>query len=333
MDMRLLQSTPPIVRDFLTYAQVVKGRSAATISEYYMDLRTYFRFLKLYWSLVPADADFHEINISDVDLVFLRRVTLSDTHAFLVYCADQLGNSAKTRARKASAIRSFFKYLTSRAGLLEYNPVEELDTPRPRKSLPKHMTLEESIELLDTVDGPNARRDYCMLTLFLNCGLRLAELCALNVADIRPDRSMRVIGKGNKERIVYLNDACVSALDDYLAVRPHESLRDANALFVSRNRRRISRPTVQKIVYANLEKSGLGGLGLSVHKLRHTAATLMYQHGHVDIRVLKDILGHENLGTTEIYTHLSNGQMQRAMDANPLAAVRERKRAKKETDD
>lgn len=202
-----------------------------------------------------------------------------------------------------------------------------LDSPKVKQALPKHLSLEDSFELLNAVDGPNKERDYCILLLFLNCGMRLSELCGLNLTDIRSDSTLRILGKGNKERIIYLNDACISAIKAYLAVRPNDGIQytDRNALFISRNRRRLSNKTVQHIVKQYLERAGLGGQGYSTHKLRHTAATLMYQHANVDIRVLKDILGHSNLGTTQIYTHVSNEQIKRAIDSNPLSAAKPKK--------
>jgi len=215
----------------------------------------------------------------------------------------------------------FFKYLSAYVKIIETNPAELLEAPKIKQSLPKHLTLEDSLELLNAVNGPNKERDYCMLTLFLNCGLRLSELCGLNITDIRHDGTMRILGKGNKERIVYLNSACISAIEDYIRVRPNDRIvdTDKNALFISRNHRRISNKTVQLTVQKYLQLAGLSGQGFSTHKLRHTAATLMYQHGNVDIRVLKDILGHSNLGTTQIYTHISDNQIKNAIESNPLA--------------
>lgn len=275
----------------------------------------------------PKDTEFSKIDINTADIELVCSVTISDLYAFMVYCKEELKNNTATRARKTSTLRIFFKYMSVQTHQIPSNPAELLESPKVKQSLPKHLTLENSLELLNSVDGANERRDYCILTLFLNCGLRLSELCGLNLSDISSDGIMTVTGKGNKERAVYLNDSCLSAVKAYLAVRPNEGIvaTDRNALFISRNHRRISPKTVQHIVKTYLKKAGLGGMGFSTHKLRHTAATLMYQHGNVDIRVLKDILGHANLGTTQIYTHVSDAQIKRAVDANPLSNVKDKK--------
>ncbi|MBQ2135488.1 MAG: tyrosine-type recombinase/integrase, partial [Clostridia bacterium] len=256
----------------------------------------------------------------------IKTITISDLYSYLVFCKDERGNNAATRARKTSTLRIFFKYLCNQTHQIETNPAEMLDSPKVKQSLPKHLTLENSFELLNAVDGPNKERDYCILVLFLNCGLRLSELCGLNLQSISSEGMLTVLGKGNKERVIYLNDACNEAIKAYLAVRPNDGIpvTDRNALFISRNHRRISNKTVQHIVKSYLEKAGLGDKGFSTHKLRHTAATLMYQHGNVDIRVLKDILGHANLGTTQIYTHISNAQIKNAIDSNPLAKAKKK---------
>ena len=230
-------------------------------------------------------------------------------------------NSAVTRARKCSSLKSFFDYYTAKKHLLPSNPLAELDIPKSPKKLPKYLTLEQSIALLNSVDGTNKERDYCILTLFLNCGMRLSELVGINFNDIRSDNTIRITGKGNKQRIVYLNDACIKAINEYKKVRPADGVKDKNALFLSSRLTRISPKTVQFIVNKYLTKIGLDAQGYSCHKLRHTAATLMYQHGNVDIRVLQEILGHENLNTTEIYTHLSPDQIKKAANANPLSSV------------
>lgn len=311
---------PSIVVDYFNYLSVVKNQSKLTISEYATDLRTFFRFMKIIKGQVPPTIKFDEIVINDIDAQFIKSITLSDAYAFLSYCKDDRDNNAKTRARKVSTIRNFFKYCTVQIKIIDENPMQELDTPKLPKSLPKYLTLEQSHELLKAAaTGKFKERDYCIVTLFLNCGLRLAELVSLNYSDIRDDSTMRVTGKGNKERTIYLNDACMDAVKNYMRVRPVDNVKDKKALFLSSRLQRISPKTVQHIVYTALEKSDLSGQGFSVHKLRHTAATLMYQHGNVDVLILKEILGHENLGTTQIYTHVVNEQLKQASQSNPLS--------------
>ena len=252
---------------------------------------------------------------------FLESVTLTDAYEYMTWLQRERGNQSAARARKVSSLKGFFKYLTTKKHYLKVNPIDELEAPKKKKALPKYLTLEQSIELLNAVDGEYQARDYAILTLFLNCGLRVSEMSGLNYTDIRNDNTLRVLGKGNKERIVYLNSACISAIQDYMKVRPIDGVKDKKALFISRNHNRMSVKTIQAMVYKYLEKIGLNAHGYSCHKLRHTAATLMYQHGGVDVRVLKEVLGHENLATTEIYTHLSSEQLKHAADHNPLAKV------------
>lgn len=319
-----MEEAPEVLKRFVGYMQTVKGKSEKTVEEYYLDLRTFFRYLKLKRGLVPADTPFTKIKIQDIDVDFLKTIDLTQVYEFMNYLMNERHNGAAARARKSCSLRVFFQYATLKVHLLQDDPVKELESPKVKKSLPKYLTFNQSIDLLKQVKGPYRQRDYCMLILFLNCGLRLSELVGLNLSDIRPGtKTLRVVGKGNKERIVYLNEACQFAISEYLAVRPKDNLQDRNALFISKRRKRISPKTVQYLVKKYLEGIDLGGPGYSVHKLRHTAATLMYQYGHVDIRVLKDVLGHENLGTTEIYTHLSDKQLEKAAQANPLSHIKQ----------
>jgi site-specific recombinase XerD len=317
-------ASPPIIRDFLTYSSTIKGKSKLSVEEYYFDLTTFFKYIKLSRGLSPSDKEFQEIDFSDIDESLVKTITISDLLAFLVFCKEERDNNAATRARKASTLRVYFRYLTNTKHILSDNPAVELETPKTKKSLPRFLTLEESLKLLSVVDGDYKERDYCIITFFLNCGMRLSELCSLNLTSFGENGSMTLLGKGNKERTVYLNQACIDALEKYLPTRPVDGVlqKDKNALFLSKFKKRISNKTVQHIVYSNLEKAGLGDRGLSVHKLRHTAATLMYQHGNVDIRILKDILGHANLGTTQIYTHISDSQIKKAIDSNPLGSIK-----------
>lgn len=319
---------PPLLQDFANHQLAIKNKSELTVDEYALDLILFFRYLRAQQSGEVPSPSFSDIDISDIDIEFLRKVTLADAYAFLSYCKSERDNDAAARARKVSSIRAFFKYLCVQRKLLDENPMQELETPKQKRAQPKYLTLEESLRLLASVEGKYKERDYCILTLFLNCGLRLSELVSINYTDIKDNNTLVVRGKGNKERTVYLNEACVTAIRNYMAVRPVDKVRqkDKTALFLSSRFQRISPKTVQHMVYGYLDKCGLGDRGLSVHKLRHTAATLMYQHGNVDVLVLKEILGHENLGTTEIYTHLVDEQLKKASDANPLSNVKQVKK-------
>lgn len=320
---------PPILRDFLMYHEAIQGHSRRTVDEYYLDLRNYFRFLKQTNNMVPKDLPLDEISIADVDLTLVKAVTLTDIYAYMNYLSRDRGLNNASRARKVATIRSFYKYLTNKAKLIQINPVQDLDSPRLKKALPKYLNLEESLDLLDHVDGKNSTRDYCILTLFLNCGLRISELVGLNKTDIRGDQ-LRVLGKGNKERMLYLNDACQQALENWLTERNALALVEQNALFVTlQNRRRISKAAVHKLVKKHLAAAGLDSSQYSSHKLRHTAATLMLQNG-VDVRTLQEVLGHDHLNTTQIYTHVDNDGLRTAAKANPLGGVKQRKRPQKE---
>jgi len=318
---------PPVLQEFLNYHESILSHSAKTVDEYFLDLRAFFRYLKLRRApRTYQDIPFQEIDIRDVDLDFVSQVQLSDIYGFLTFLSGgaQSGKAeSSTRARKCAAIRSFYNYLCVHARQMESNPTQALNNPKLRKTLPRYLTLTESLRLLEAVSGPHEIRDYCILTLFLNCGFRVGELVGLNVQDIRDD-TIRVLGKGNKERQLYLNEACLGAIREYLEVRPEpkDDPRHRDALFVSRNKTRLTTRAVENIVQKAVTKAGLDPK-YSPHKLRHTAATLMLNNG-VDIRTLQDVLGHENLGTTQIYTHISDANMKMAVDANPLAKIKKK---------
>ena len=328
--MQRYSDCPQILRDFLTYHETIKGQSQLTISEYYLDLRMFLRFIKLMRNDMPIHTRLDDIPIKDIDIHYIAQITTSDVFDFLSYLAsDRVANpdsaapdygiSPSSRARKLSAIKSFFKYLTVRTKQLQENPVAELEYPKLRKSLPKYLTMEQSAALLQAVNGPNAKRDYAILMLFLNCGIRRSELVGLNVTDVYEDR-IRVVGKGNKERIVYFGTPCRKAIDAYLVERNKKILSDNRALFGSRNGNRISVEAVHRLVKKALLQAGLDPNQFSAHKLRHTAATMMLSGG-VDVKTVQEVLGHENLNTTQIYTHIENTELKIAAQANPLSKL------------
>lgn len=324
---------PQILRDFLSYHETVKAHSKRTVDEYFLDLRNFFRYMKQARDSQLADVPLEEISIMDIGLDFVSSITLTDIYGYMTYLSrdriqnqnsrnPEYGLTPASRARKIATIRSFYNYLTNKMHLLRENPVKDIDSPKLKKTLPKYLTLDESVQLLGSVDGKNQERDYCILTLFLNCGLRISELVGLNLNDIQED-ALRVLGKGNKVRIIYLNDACQTALTQYLAVRRPIHGRDENALFLSSQNERISRSTVHAMVKKRLEEAGLDSTQYSSHKLRHTAATLMLQNG-VDVRAVQEVLGHDHLNTTEIYTHIDNESLRIAAKANPLSHVQKK---------
>ena len=322
-----LNSLPTLVREFASYKSVIQNASEKTISEYLLDLRTFFRFLLARDQKISPDSDkFEQIDIRGVDLEYIKNITTEDIYEFLMYADNVRGNMAAAKSRKLSSIKGFFKYLTTKRMMLQDNPAANIEAPKKKQALPKFLTLEESLELLQAVkndkESKTTQRDYAIITLFLNCGMRVSELVGINLEDVDAQlRSLTVTGKGNKQRIVYLNDACKIALADHLDERLGEKHKacTSRALFLSNREQRISVKTVQWLVYKYLDMAGLESKHYSVHKLRHTAATLMYQTGNVDVRVLKDILGHEQLNTTQIYTHVSNRSMEEAMAQNPLS--------------
>lgn len=319
----------PVIERFLRYKLVIQGRSKKTVEEYGLDLRTFFRYLIATREGLPVEGEeFENISVACVDEEFVKSIKTVDILEFMAFTASTRSNSAASRSRKLSAIRMFFKYMTTGEKIITQNPAADIESPKKKKALPKYLSVEESHELLQSVlsdeESKNKERDYCIITLFLNCGMRLSELVGINISDIdRELRSLRVIGKGNKERIVYLNDACKSALMSYLEARQKniDNIKDKNALFISRLGKRISNKTVQWLVYKYLGEAGLSYKHFSTHKLRHTAATLMYQEGNVDVLSLKEILGHSELNTTQIYTHVSDKKLEEAVKQHPLAGV------------
>ena len=325
--MQTYSDCPQVLREFLSYHETIKGQSQRTISEYYLDLRMFLRFMRLVKEEMPYDTPLDAISIKSLDIEFIKMITITDIFDFLSYLANvrqselsvDPGIGAAARSRKLSAIKSFYKYLTVRTKLLTVNPVKDVEFPKIRKSLPKYLTLEESRRLLSSVRGVNEKRDYAILMLFLNCGIRRSELVGLNLSDVYEDR-IRVTGKGNKERIVYFGTACKAAIDAYLPERNKKVLSDNRALFGSRDNNRISVTAVHRLVKKHILAAGLDPSQYSAHKLRHTAATLMVSNG-VDIKTVQEVLGHEHLNTTEIYTHIENTELKIAAEANPISRL------------
>ena len=322
------ENNPEFVNSFLDYSITILNKSPNSVKEYNYDLSNFLKFIMIRFKLVNTDI-FDEIDISTFTEKDLRKISLDDIHAYISHLAIDNRSKATTRARKISTIRIFFKYLTLKEKILDVNPAQNLETPKLEKRMPKYLSLDDSKKLLDAADNQdnrNYKRDYAITTLFLNCGIRLSELVGININDIDFNEcKMTVIGKGNKERTVYLNKSCMVAIHDYLSSRPPASLikRDSKysdkALFLSEQKQRISNRTVQAIISKQLQLAGLDSKNLSVHKLRHTAATLMYQYGNVDIRALQELLGHQSISTTEIYTHVNNEQVRNAVESNPLS--------------
>ena len=315
---------PDFLNSFLDYTITILNKSPNSVKEYNYDIANFLKYMKKQFKLAD-EANYKDVKINDMTVDTLKRVTLQDIHGYVSYMARELKSSPATRARKISSIRVFFKYLTSKAKLLEVNPAQDLETPKLGKRMPKYLSLEESKKLLEVTqneDNRNNVRDYAIITMFLNCGMRLSELVGININDISfSECKLNVIGKGNKERTIYLNKACINAINEYLEVRPKITVKynSKEALFLSERKERISNRTVQAIVKKELLKADLDINKYSVHKLRHTAATLMYQYGNVDIRALQELLGHESISTTEIYTHVDDIQVRNAVENNPLA--------------
>ena len=327
---------PPLLRDYASYLAVIKGNSEKTVCEYLLDLRTFFRFMKMRKNGDSLSLDeFEKISISDIGIEDIREVSAQHIIDYLMFAGFERSNNTTTRMRKLSSLKSFFHYAYGKRHFVDSNPTSDIDAPKKSKTLPKYLTIEEAVSLLEAVksdvDSKTMVRDYAIIALFLNTGMRLSELVGLNVESFDSELvTVKVVGKGNKERVIYLNDAARSAVTDYIRVRldPKYIKTGDTAFFLSGRQTRISAKTVQWVVYKYLNMAGLGAKGLSVHKLRHTAATLMYQTGKVDIRVLKDILGHEQLNTTQIYTHVVDRNLEEAMDNNPLAEIKIKRKIK-----
>lgn len=329
-----IEQMPQLAKDFAAYKLAIQGCSQKTVDEYLSDLRLFFKFTYAKRNNVKIPSEFFDkLSIASLSTEFITSVTTEEIYDFFIYLSNERGNKSCAKARKLSAIKAFYKFACTKRRLMEKNPAIDIEAPKKKQSLPKFLSMEESLALLNAVESDKEsktiERDYAIITLFLNCGMRLSELVGINLNDLdRELRSLRVLGKGNKERIVYLNEACKNALTTYLLVRKSERYAkiNTNALFISKQYKRISNKTVQWLVYKYLALAGLDYKHYSTHKLRHTAATLMYQTGKVDVRVLKEILGHEQLNTTQIYTHVSNKGMQDAMDNNPLANIKKTKK-------
>lgn len=317
-----MKEMPLILEDYLNYMETIKGASPNTVKEYFYDLRTFFRYLKVRHKLVDPSVEFNEIDISDLSLDHIKNVTIQDLHGYISYADKKRDNGNFARSRKVASIRSFFDYLYSKVNLIDKNPAESLEFPKRENRHPVYLTLEQAELLLNTVlDNKNEfyrKRDYAIIMLFLNCGLRLSELSNIDMDKIKNDDTISIIGKGNKERTIYLNEGCIDALKDYLKVRPKDVL-DEKALFISKRRKRMSNRAIQHMIDRYLEKAGLDSSIYSTHKLRHTAATLMYKYGNVDIRALQAILGHESVSTTQIYTHIDSERLRDAIKSNPLS--------------
>ena len=323
-----IENNPEYLNSFLQYSLTYKKKSPESVNQYNCDLTMFLRYMKYLFKLTDEE-NFNKITINDFTLEQLSKITQENIHSFITYLSIKRNCGPATCARKISTIRIFFKYLTITAKLLKDNPAQNLETPKLNKRLPRYLTLEDSEKLLSLTysddSNENKERDFAIITLFLNCGLRLSELVGINISDIKfDDQKMTVIGKGNKERSIYLNKACIDAINAYLDVRPKEGIKkdkkdSDKALFLSSYKQRISKRTVENIVSKELARAGLDTTKYSTHKLRHTAATLMYKYGEVDIRALQELLGHQSISTTEIYTHVDNDQVRTAVESNPLS--------------
>nr|WP_300004516.1 tyrosine recombinase XerC [Tissierella sp.] len=317
-----MTQNPTILEDYLNYMETIKGISPNTVKEYYFDLRMFLRFMKLRYKIVDPKISFEEIDISDIDKDFIRKISLQDLHAYISHVDKIRNNKSLAKSRKVASLRSFFDYMHTKINIIDINPALQLESPKSNSRLPVYLTLEQSNNLLDAAlankNEEYRSRDYAIITLFLNCGLRLSELSSINIDKIRDDDTLTVIGKGNKERTIFLNKACVDAINDYLKIRPKDS-NDDKALFINKQKSRLGNRGIQYMIDKYLKQIGLDTSIYSTHKLRHTAATLMYKYGNVDIRALQEILGHESVATTQIYTHIDDTRLRDAVKSNPLS--------------
>ena len=327
--------SPEYLNYYLKYIRYILLYSETTVNEIYADIRTFFRYLivinneKEYANLTKDN--FKEIKIKEVSLEMLEAIkpyTINDYLYFLRYTLD---NSAKTRNRKLSSLKNFFKYLADN-NLISFNPTQHAKYGNVEKRLPKYLTLNDSKTLLSKTITSNKRntiRDYAIECIFLNCCLRLSELVGLNFTDMKLDeRTIKITGKGSKQRIIYINDATFEAINEYLKIRPKldKTNKDYNALFLSERKKRISRRTVQTITENCLKMAFDGSKdNLHTHSLRHTGATLMHNENNANIVIIQKILGHEQLSSTEIYTHITNKKMKEIMQNCTISSILEKR--------
>ena len=318
---------PYYVEDFLNYMRTVKGLSNSTLTAYTSDINLFLRFIKIHKNLSKSNVTFDnldDLEIDDISIEILKNLSISDLYAYISYLDNYRNNGSSSKARKIASLKSLFNYLTNKIKLIPYNITLELESPKLPKKSPIYLTLDESKDLLNVTQNrdKNSERDFCIITLFLNCGLRLSELCGINLSNIKGD-TLKVIGKGNKERTIYLNKASLKAIMKYMPMRNEINFRvaseDKDALFISGKYRRINKRTVERIVKKYIGLAGLDKDKYTPHKLRHTSATLMHKHGNVDVRTLQQILGHENVSTTQIYTHVDDETLRIAINKNPLS--------------
>lgn len=326
---------PEYLNNYLKYCQFILFYSETTVNEMYVDIKTFMRYLivknneKEYKNLTIEL--FKEIEITDFNINTLNNIRPYDIEQYIYFLRYMLDNSEKTRNRKLSSLKRFFRYLADN-NLIGNNPALHIKYAQSEKRLPKYLTLNESKTLLSktiTNETRNYIRDYAIECIFLNCCLRLSELVGINLTDIKLDEmTLRVTGKGNKQRIIYLNEATKEAIEEYLKIRPKldKTKPDYNALFLSERKKRISRRNVQLITEKCLKNAFDGNIkNLHTHSLRHTGATLMHSENNANIVIIQKILGHKQLSSTEIYTHVTNKKMQKIMNNCTISSILEKR--------